>query len=390
MNSLIDLITNPIQFSVKKYKIKDICLVTRGRIISKMELQENIGEYPVYSSQTLNDGVFGRINTYDYDGEYVQWTTDGANAGSIFYRNGKFSVTNVCGLLKIKDEYQDKVYAKYLAYILSQESKKYVNYATSNPKLMSNVVEKIEIIIPTIDIQEEIIKILDQFNSLQSELQNELSERKNQYKYWSNKLLNNKEFKLKKLEDIASFSQGIQVDPTEQYDYCSDDMVPFLRIVDFVKDDEPPRYIKKPDDKYMKKENDEIVMIRYGASAAGKVFINKSGAIANNMFKINIFDNEIDVKYLWYYLSQDKIYNKLNNKSGGSTMPAINFKLAASIDVVVPPIEKQKEIVKILDRFENLINNSVDGLPAEINLRKKQYEYYKNEILSFKGVVDND
>ena len=108
------------------------------------------------------------------------------------------------------------------------------------------------------------------------------------------------------------------------------------------------------------------------------------------MFKINIFDNEIDVKYLWYYLSQDKIYNKLNNKSGGSTMPAINFKLAASIDVVVPPIEKQKEIVKILDRFENLINNSVDGLPAEINLRKKQYEYYKNEILSFKGVVDND
>ena len=63
-------------------------------------------------------------------------------------------------------------------------------------------------------------------------------------------------------------------------------MVPFLRIVDFVKEDEPPRYIVKPDDKYMKKENQEMVMIRYGASAAGKGFINKYGASAKNMSDI--------------------------------------------------------------------------------------------------------
>ena len=119
-----------------------------------MELQENEGDYPVYSSQTLNNGVFGKINTYDFEGEYVQWTTDGANAGSIFYRNGKFSVTNVCGLLKVKAEYLDKIRTDYLAYALTMESKKYVNYATSNPKLMSNVMEKITVLIPPLEEQE--------------------------------------------------------------------------------------------------------------------------------------------------------------------------------------------------------------------------------------------
>ena len=127
MSRINDLIKELCPNGVKKYTVKDICLVTRGRVISKMELQKNIGEYPVYSSQTLNNGVFGKINTYDFEGQYVQWTTDGANAGSIFYRNGKFSVTNVCGLLKVKDEYFNVINTNYLSYALTMESKKYKN-----------------------------------------------------------------------------------------------------------------------------------------------------------------------------------------------------------------------------------------------------------------------
>lgn len=118
MSKLNNLIKELCPNGVKWYQIGTICKVTRGRVISKQELSENIGEHPVYSSQTLNNGVFGKINTYDFEGEYVQWTTDGANAGSIFYRNGKFSVTNVCGLLKIKDEYDDKIDTNFLSYSL--------------------------------------------------------------------------------------------------------------------------------------------------------------------------------------------------------------------------------------------------------------------------------
>jgi len=162
--------------------IGEICQINRGRVMSKGYLRDNAGEYPVYSSQTANDGVFGRINTYDYDGEYLTWTTDGAYAGSIFYRQGKFSITNVCGLLKVK---VDDVNTKFLLYVLSIVSKKHVSAGMGNPKIMSNVMEKIKIPIPPLAIQEEIVKILNSFTELEAELE----ARKKQYEYYRGKLL---------------------------------------------------------------------------------------------------------------------------------------------------------------------------------------------------------
>ncbi|ENA25807.1 type I restriction modification DNA specificity domain protein [Escherichia coli P0299438.10] len=76
----------------------EVSALRRGRVMSKGYLTENFGPYPVYSSQTANNGKIGSINTFDFDGEYISWTTDGANAGTVFYRTGKFSITNVCGL----------------------------------------------------------------------------------------------------------------------------------------------------------------------------------------------------------------------------------------------------------------------------------------------------
>ena len=89
----------------------------RGRVMSKIYLTDNAGNYPVYSSQTANNGEIGKIDTFDFDGEFVSWTTDGANAGTVFYRTGKFSITNVCGLIKINDE--SELNYKFLFYWLS-------------------------------------------------------------------------------------------------------------------------------------------------------------------------------------------------------------------------------------------------------------------------------
>ena len=69
----------------------------RGRVISHEEILDNIGNYPVYSSQTENNGEMGRLATFDFEGDYLTWTTDGANAGTVFRRSGKFNCTNVCG-----------------------------------------------------------------------------------------------------------------------------------------------------------------------------------------------------------------------------------------------------------------------------------------------------
>lgn len=139
-------------------KLGDVCEISRGRVMSKKYLAEHFGKYPVYSSQTKNEGVFGYIDTYDFDGEYLTWTTDGANAGSVFYHNGKFSITNVCGLLRVINNSID---ARWLLQYLRTYAKSYVNKSMGNPKLMSNVVARIPIPLPSLDIQREIVGKLE-------------------------------------------------------------------------------------------------------------------------------------------------------------------------------------------------------------------------------------
>ena len=165
------------------YSEYGVAELSRGRVMSKEYLINNAGEYPVYSSQTANNGEIGKIRTFDYDGEYVTWTTDGANAGTVFHRTEKFSITNVCGLIRIKNT--KVLNYKFLFYWLSIEAKKYVYSGMGNPKLMSNQIAKIPIPIPPLETQQEIVRILDSFSMLTAELQ----ARKSQYEYYRNQLL---------------------------------------------------------------------------------------------------------------------------------------------------------------------------------------------------------
>lgn len=175
MSTLENLIKKYCPDGVEYKQIKDISKINRGVIISKKYIEENKGDYPVYSSQTENNGELGRINNYAYDGEYLTWTTDGANAGSVFYRNEKFNVTNVCGLIQITDM---NIITKFVYYILRVYAPKYVNRGMGNCKLMSNVMESILIPVPPIEVQKEIVRILDTFTEYQDCLNEELILRK--------------------------------------------------------------------------------------------------------------------------------------------------------------------------------------------------------------------
>ena len=104
---------NEIPSHWKESKISYLFEIGRGRVISGPELKEG-GLYPVYSSQTKNDGCMGMIDTYDFDDHLITWTTDGANAGTIFIRSGKFNCTNVCGTLKPVVDADLKYYYYYL------------------------------------------------------------------------------------------------------------------------------------------------------------------------------------------------------------------------------------------------------------------------------------
>ena len=150
------------KLNCSKFKIKDLGKIGRGRVISSSEISKQKNpQYPVYSSQTMNDGIMGYLDDYDFEGEYITWTTDGANAGTVFYHNERFNCTNVCGTIKITNKIIDPF---YMSLILQYESKKYVSLNLANPKLMNNTMASIEIKVPPMTYQLEITKIVKSIN----------------------------------------------------------------------------------------------------------------------------------------------------------------------------------------------------------------------------------
>ncbi len=138
-------------------RVKELFEISRGRVIAQTELLED-GQFPVYSSQTKDDGCLGYINTFDYDGTYVTWTTDGANAGTVFLRRGKFNCTNICGTLKLNRKNCD---IPYLHYSLQVSTKHNKRIDTNGAKIMSNEMMFIKICVPPLAEQQAIAAYLD-------------------------------------------------------------------------------------------------------------------------------------------------------------------------------------------------------------------------------------
>lgn len=139
--------------------------IGRGRVISELELNPN-GVYPVFSSQTKNNGCLGYIDTYDFDDEILTWTTDGANAGTVFLRDGKFNCTNVCGTLKPKSKFD----LKFVLYFLQNITPFYKRPDTNGAKIMNNEMARIYLLIPPLSEQAPIARYLDGQTAIIDEL----------------------------------------------------------------------------------------------------------------------------------------------------------------------------------------------------------------------------
>lgn len=148
-------------FVWEQRKVSEMFMVTRGYVLPATDTSEELSDempYPVYSSQTKDNGLMGYYSDYLYE-DAITWTTDGANAGTVNFRDGKFYCTNVCGVLL-----SDKVEAsKAVAEVLNNVAKRYVSYV-GNPKLMNNVMADIQITIPTS--REERARISSYFSTL--------------------------------------------------------------------------------------------------------------------------------------------------------------------------------------------------------------------------------
>ena len=359
MNQLNKLIKKLCPNGAEYKTIQELCEITRGKVISKDFIRYNIGEYPVYSSQTENNGELGKINTYDFNGEYLTWTTDGANAGSVFYRNGKFSITNVCGLLKTLN---NKITTKFLFYILSIEAPKYVNKGMGNPKLMSNVMAKIRVPVPPLEVQGEIVRILDDFTLLSAELSAELKARQVQYEYYRDKLLENKnKTQVVFLEDILKIKNG------KDYKHLGNGDIPVYGTGGIM------TYVNQYS------YNKPSVLIPRKGSLDKLYYVDKPFWNVDTIFYTEIDESKAIPKYIYYYLQNEHL-EKLN-KAGG--VPSLTQTILNKIKIVLPNIEIQNKIINVLDNFDTICSDLKIGLPAEIEARQKQYEFYRDTLLTY-------
>ena len=363
---------------VKWKPLIKVASLTRGRVISKEYLADNLGDYPVYSSQTVNNGEIGKINSFDFDGEFVSWTTDGANAGTVFYRSGKFSITNVCGLIKIQNNLE--LNYKFLFYWLSIEAKNHVYSGMGNPKLMSHQMEKILIPIPPLSVQTEIVKILDALTALTSELTSELILRRKQYEYYREKLLNidgmNKVIELGDVGPVRMCKRILKNQTASSGD------IPFYKIGTFG---------KKPD-AYISNELFQEYKQKYSYPKKGDILISASGTIGRTV----IFDGENsyfqDSNIVWIDNDETLVLNKYlyhfykiakwGIAEGGTIQRLYNDNLK-KVKISIPPLKEQQRIVSILDKFETLTNSITEGLPLAIEQSQKRYEYYRELLLNF-------
>jgi type I restriction enzyme S subunit len=238
---------------------------------------------------------------------------------------------------------------------------------------------KFRIPIPPIAIQQEIVKILDTFTALEAELEAELEARKKQYEYYYKKLLTANVSSHITLNDIGKVSMCKRIFKNETL--ASGD-IPFYKIGTFGK--EPNAFISQNIyNEYRKK---------FSFPKKGAVLLSASGTIGRRV----IYNGEPayfqDSNIIWIDNDEKKVLNKflyylyatVEWKTEGGTIQRLYNDNLKKIKIPVPPIAEQERIVKMLDKFDDLVNDISIGLPAELNARRKQYEYYRDNLLNFK------
>lgn len=249
---------------------------------------------------------------------------------------------------------------------------------------------QIEIPLPPIEVQTEIVRILDKFTSLEAELEAELDCRKRQYEYYRDKLLSfenvgGQEVEWKKMSEVCKniCSGGTPLTSKPEY---YDGNIPWLRTqeVDYCEIHSTLRNITQ-----LGLENSSAKMIpancvivaMYGATAA-KVAINKIPLCTNQACcNLEIDEDKALVRYVYQWIC--KQYEVLKAMGEGS-QHNINAKKVKDFEIPIPSLEEQHRIVSILDRFESLTTSLQSGLPAEIAARRQQYEHYRDKLLTFK------
>lgn len=379
--------------------IAELCHLGRGRVISAIEIEKNSGVYPVYSSQSFNKGEMGRINSYDFEGEYVTWTTDGAYAGSVFYRNGKFNCTNVCGTLKLKSPDDSHL---LLAYMFSTQAKKYVSYV-GNPKLMNGIVAKIPLIWP-VDRQEQVkisnilstidesIEITDQLISKYKSVKQGLMQ--NLFRYGideKGQIRSEKTHKFKdsplgripvewevgQFSEIARIKRGASPRPIDDPIYFSDIGRGWIRISDvtliYKYLNKTEQYLSIQGENSSVKVNPGDLIMSICATIGKPAILKMEACIHDGFIYFSKLSKEIDTEWLFYLIDFKQKNIKALNQTG--TQGNLNSGIVGKFKFARPDKDEQKRMATLLSNADKTIDDE---------------QKYKQKLLSLKQGLMND
>lgn len=288
----------------------------------------------------------------------------------------------------------DIIEPKFVFYYLQAQHLERLNTAGGVPSLTQAVLNSVKIPLPPLPVQREIVRILDNFTELTAELTAELSARKKQYEYYRVKLLSfGDNVHYKKLGDLAKIGDGLHGTP----EYKQDGEYYFIngnnlnnRKIEFYANTK-----KVDNDSYIKhgiefSSKATIFMSINGTIGNVSVYDNERIVLGKSVAYFNIIADGLSNRFLFYLLQTNfsKIYYE--SKLTGSTIKNLGLKSLREYIIPVPPLEVQARIVAILDRFDALCNDLSSGLPAEIAARRQQYEYYRDQLLSFLVRADGE
>ena len=296
--------------------------------------------------------------------------------------------------VRVLRKHRDSLDPAFLYYLLSSDN--FFAYSMRHakgakmPRGSKSAILSYRIPVPPLEVQREIVRVLDQFAQLEAELEAELEARRRQYEHYRHlELTFESTIPRVLLGEIAEVRNGWGFPNTQQG--CGDGDYPFYKVSDMNRlgnetvMDGANNYVSKEVAKQLgvrPAPRGTVIFPKIGAAVATnkKRVLSRPSAYDNNVMGV-IPSEAIESRFLYHWL-QTYDLRKLANDSGA--VPSIRKSEAEQLLVPLPQIGEQRRIVAVLDSFDALVNDLNDGLPAEIAARRKQYEYYRDKILTFK------
>ena len=365
---------------VEFHALGDVCNKNSFKQIGAGELENlkvNNPKEPIklLPSSANYDWISDREICKDFicKGEVI--TLGRARYANLKYHNGEFISSN-----NILISAKTGILGKFLYYFIENNKEKFYVATGTYPKFDMKTFDNFKIPVPSLEVQNKIVEVLDSFTSLERSLEREKLAREKQYKYYLNHLITNaRNSRILKLGEVGEVKMCKRILKNQT---TKNGEIPFYKIGTFGKNA----------DAFISKELFENFKEKYSYPKKGDILISASGTIGRSV----IFDGEPayfqDSNIVWLSHDETKVINKflyyfyqLNpwKATDGGTISRLYNDNVRNTEIPLPPLDEQERIVGILDSLNELANGLSAGIPKEIELRQKQYEYWRDRLLEF-------